>query len=201
MRAPVSAAIAIGVGLVILLGYFIPVPTLQNVRTTLLDWAVILAAVAAWVGAANLILVHVSRVRSQHESAAFSLVVIVAFVLTVLVGVVLTPANAQFQHVVTSIQMPVEASLMAMLAFTLVYAAVRLLRRRANLLSILFIVAAVIFLILDSGLLPFENVPVLVSGLVRLPIAGSRGILLGVALGSLATGIRILLGADRPYSG
>jgi len=30
---------------------------------------------------------------------------------------------------------------------------------------------------------------------------GARGILLGVALGTLTTGLRILFGADRPYGG
>ena len=34
-----------------------------------------------------------------------------------------------------------------------------------------------------------------------IPLAGGRGILLGVALGSLVTGLRILFGVDRPYSG
>jgi hypothetical protein len=31
-------------------------------------------------------------------------------------------------------------------------------------------------------------------------MAGARGILLGVALGTVATGLRVLLGIDRPYS-
>ena len=30
---------------------------------------------------------------------------------------------------------------------------------------------------------------------------GARGILIGVALGTLTTGLRILFGADRPYGG
>ncbi len=35
MKAPVSTAIAIGVGLVVLLGYFIQVPLLTNLREIL----------------------------------------------------------------------------------------------------------------------------------------------------------------------
>ena len=31
--------------------------------------------------------------------------------------------------------------------------------------------------------------------------SGARGILLGVALGTLLTGLRVLIGADRPYGG
>jgi len=40
------------------------------------------------------------------------------------------------------------------------------------------------------------------SWLAQVPaIAGARGLLLGVALGTVATGIRILIGVDRPYGG
>jgi hypothetical protein len=35
----------------------------------------------------------------------------------------------------------------------------------------------------------------------RLASAGARGILIGVALGTLTTGLRILFGSDRPYGG
>jgi hypothetical protein len=30
-------------------------------------------------------------------------------------------------------------------------------------------------------------------------LAGARGLLLGIALGTIATGLRILMGVDRPY--
>jgi len=45
------------------------------------------------------------------------------------------------------------------------------------------------------------------SGIVRpfiaqvLAAGGARGILIGVALGTLTTGLRVLLGSDRPYGG
>ena len=72
-------------------------------------------------------------------------------------------------------------------------------------MAVIFLISALVFLVLLSGYLPLSSdVPVLNSALGflnRLPLAGARGILLGVALGSLTTGLRILLGADRPYSG
>jgi hypothetical protein len=34
-----------------------------------------------------------------------------------------------------------------------------------------------------------------------LPLAGARGLLLGIGLASLTAGLRILFGADRPYDG
>jgi hypothetical protein len=72
-------------------------------------------------------------------------------------------------------------------------------------MGLVFIFSTVVFLVMASGLLAgLENVPVLgtlIGFVSRLPTAGGRGILLGVALGSLLTGLRIMVGAERPYSG
>jgi hypothetical protein len=93
---------------------------------------------------------------------------------------------------------------MALLAVTLTYASIRLLRRRLNLLSVIFLITALLILFGTASLPFLGEVPGL-SAVVR-PIiaqvfaaAGARGILIGVALGTLATGLRILFGADRPY--
>ena len=93
---------------------------------------------------------------------------------------------------------------MAALAIALGYASLRLLRQRRDALSILFVLSAVVFLIISSGFLAGVNIPIvqdIVAFIDRLPVAGARGILLGIALGSLTAGLRILMGADRPYSG
>jgi hypothetical protein len=40
------------------------------------------------------------------------------------------------------------------------------------------------------------------SWIARVPAAaGARGLILGVALGIVATGLRVLAGVDRPYEG
>jgi hypothetical protein len=104
-----------------------------------------------------------------------------------------------------SIQIPVEGSLMAMLAVTLAVASIRLLRRKAGLFTYIFIGTAFLVLlgtapIYGIGELPFFNqVRTWILGV--LSVAGARGILLGVALGTVATGIRVLMGVDRPYCG
>jgi uncharacterized membrane protein len=95
--------------------------------------------------------------------------------------------------------------MMGLLAVTLLYAAIRLLRRRTDLMSIVFLISAALIL-LGTATLPFGNVPIL-GTLVRpwvtqvLAVGGARGILIGVALGTLTTGLRVLFGSDRPYGG
>ena len=65
------------------------------------------------------------------------------------------------------------------------------------------VMLAVVLLVLlgqvTVGLAPF--LPELKDWILDVPtLAGVRGILLGVALGALLAGIRLLLGVERPYS-
>ena len=209
MKAPISTAVAIAIGLVILAGYFLrPLfPMFGPLFTVLLQWAIILAGVATLVGIVNLLAVHWKKIRTHKKDAIYSLVTILAFLVTVLVGLLLGPSSSQFKALVTSIQQPIEGTLMAVLAVTLAYGGMRLLRKRSfNLLTASFMVSALIFLILNLGFVTsflgsdplFKD---LIGALNQLPVGGTRGILIGIALGTLVTGLRIILGSDRPYSG
>jgi hypothetical protein len=203
MRAPVPTAIAIAFGLVVLLGYFIP--SLGLLQVTLLGWAVILAGVAALVGIYNMLSVHWRRLATRKGRDIFSVLLLASFVITLGLGLWLTPASPDFQRVVTAIQVPMETSLMAILTVTLAYASLRLLQRRKGWMTWVFVISALVFLIISSSIFPGLNeIPVLstiTSFFNRLPMAGARGILLGIALGSLTTGLRVLMGIDRPYTG
>jgi hypothetical protein len=94
---------------------------------------------------------------------------------------------------------------LALLVVTLAVASIRLLRRKAGLFTYVFIGTALLVLLGTAPLYGIGEVSFLYQ--VRtwiasvLSVAGARGVLLGVALGTVATGIRILMGVDRPYGG
>lgn len=200
------AIIAIASGVVVLLGYFLPViPLFTNLRIAFLNWTMILAAVAVFVGIANLFWVHIKKLQNKND-VAYSLLLLISLLGTFALGMSLGPTSTAMNVIFTSIQIPVETSLMALLAVSLLYATIRLLRWRANFMSITFIITALI-IFLGTAPLPFLGPIPFFSDWLR-PIiaqvpaaAGARGILLGVALGTLMTGLRILFGADRPYGG
>lgn len=204
-----STAIAIASGVLVLTGYFFAqkadgqTSLLTDIRLTLLNWAIILAGFAIFIGILSLFQVHFKKIQKKQKGSVYSLLLIICLAATFLFGLV---KPGQVEIVFTTVQLPVEASLMALLTVTLTYASIRLLRHRLNLLSVIFLVTALLIL-LGTAPLPFlGNIPGL-SDWVRpfiaqvMAAAGARGILLGVALGTLTTGLRILFGADRPYGG
>jgi hypothetical protein len=200
----VTAVIAIATGAMILLGYFLP--QFVGLQTLLLNWAVILVAVATLVGIFNLISVHSHKIRRAEKGSVYSALLIIGLVATFALGIILRPQHPIMQAIILNgFIVPIEASLMGLLTITLLYAAMRLLRRRTDVMSIIFIITAAIIFI-GSATLPFGDVPIF-GTLIRpwvtniLALGGARGILIGVAIGTLVTGLRVLFGIDRPYGG
>ena len=203
MKNPVYPAIAIGVGMVVLLGYFLQVDLLINVRIVLLEWGTILVGIALLVGVINLFNVHLNKVLSEDNPNRYnSIALLSGLILTLVVVGWFKPTHSVSVWIFNYIQIPIEASLVALLAIILIYAGVRLLRQKPNLLTIIFIATTVIILLVSGPLFGIE-----ITGLSALRIwigkvpavAGARGILLGISLGIITAGLRVLMGADRPY--
>lgn len=199
----ISAAIAISVGLLVLAGYF--VPALGGIQSELLNWAILLAGVAVLMGIFNLMAVHSGKIRERAAGSVYSAVLLITLVLTFAATLVLKPSHPAMQVLISGVIVPVEASLMAVISVSLLAAAIHLLRKRADLMSIVFLAAAILILA-GSISLPSGQIPVLGDTLRPwmtkvLSLGGARGILIGVALGSLMSGLRVILGLDRPYGG
>jgi cytochrome bd-type quinol oxidase subunit 2 len=208
-----STVVAIAFGLLVLAGYLFGVNAggtpslLGQVQLFILNVAVILTGFAVLVGISNLLIVHTGKISHKQKGAIYSVILIIALVVTFLLGLLarynLPVAKSLFSDAFLSIQLPIEASLMALLAVTLTYASIRLLHRRLTVLSVIFLITAFLILV-GTAPWPFlGDVPILSNlraWITQIPAgAGARGILLGVALGTLTTGLRILFGSDRPY--
>jgi len=210
IKAPISTAIAIGVGIIVLAGYFIP--SLDSVRFILLRTGLVLAAVALLVGIINLISVHIRKMGSESENSGYSLILLISLVVTLVIGIIdmiqtylVGQPNFQMTNwIFTNIQLPIETSLLAVTAISLTYAAASILRKRMDIFSISFFFV-VLLILLGSFSIPPATIPflqVIRDWILRVPaLGGARGLLLGIALGTITTGIRILMGTDRPYGG
>ncbi len=210
LNAPVSTAIAIGVGIIVLAGYFIP--SITNIRFALLRTGLVLAAVALLVGIINLLTVHFKKMGADNENSGYSLILVIALLLTLVIGIIDMVQSYLLGHpnflmtnwIFTYIQLPIETSLLAVTAVSLTYAAASILRKRMDIFSITFFFV-ILLVLLGSFSIPPATLPflhVIRDWIVRVPaLGGARGLLIGIALGTITTGIRILMGTDRPYGG
>ncbi len=198
-----TAAFAIAAGILVLLGYFIDADALRYIGSLITDWAIIIGAFAALIGIINLIFVHMEKFRTRQTGGIYSVLLVISLIFTTGFGLLLGPENQFMRLAMDAIIVPVESALMAILVITLIYASIRLLRRRVDLMSIIFLVVAILVLILvmptPVGQLP--GAQQLLDFINTFSRGGARGLLLGIALGTLLTGLRVLFGIDRPYGG
>jgi len=197
-----TAALAIAAGIFVLLGYFYP-EQLESLRLILVDWAIIIAGIAILVGIFNLAVVQMGKFSTRQKGGMYGLLLVISLFATFAAGVILGPENLYMRLAVDAVIVPVEASLMAILAVTLIYASIRLLRRRVDVVSVLFLVVALIFLflVMPTPIGPIPGDRAMLDFLGMFSRGGARGLLIGIALGTLLTGLRVLFGVDRPYGG
>jgi hypothetical protein len=126
------------------------------------------------------------------------------FITIIIVGLS-GPTGAWSIWIFNTFQVPIEISLLAILAVILVYAAARMVTRKPRWQTILFLITVLVVLLGSVPLFfidQIDSLNALQGWLSQVPaVAGARGLLLGVALGTIATGLRILMGVDRPYGG
>jgi hypothetical protein len=198
-----ATVVAMTAGLLVLADFFVTEGGVHAVAAYLVRTASVVAAFALVLGLANLAGVHLRKVREHAEGWGYSAVLLAALLTTLVVGLVTGgPASLWMQRLFDTVLFPLEATLYSLLAFFFVTAVYRAFRVK-NFESALFVFFGIIVLLgqLPVGVLIWDQLPAVRDWVFDVPVlAGMRGILLGVALGTLATGVRVLLGLDRPYA-
>ena len=200
MKRIILSVVTIAAALLVLLDFFVEQEIVDRAGSFIVEGAVILGAFAMLLGLLNILAVHTTRVRKREHGWGYSIIL----VLTVLVMLVLGiqgPGSLLVSWVFRYVYSPLQATIFSLLAFFVASAAYRAFRVRSW--ETLLLVAAGVIVLLGQvpvGKLIWDQLPVLKDWLLAVPVtAGARGILLGVALGTVIAGLRLLLFMDRPY--
>lgn len=215
MKRTLPLLIASLAGFVVVVAYFLP-PT-EGWRDTAAQWFNILQAVAIVLGGGNLLRIHLQEISARRPGWGYSAITVLAFLITTSVGMLklgVPPPEefpghvwaGQYNHdqagvmwIYEAVIEPVSSTLYGMLAFYVASAAFRAFRAK-NLEASLLLGTAIIVLLGQTqvgawlGLGPLNDAIQIVFN-----TAGTRAIKIGVALGIVATALRILLGLDRSY--
>lgn len=235
MKRTVPLLITAVVGFTLIGAYFVPYT--QSWGETVAIWFDVLAAIAFILGGGNLMRSHLKRISDRQSGWAYSVIVLVAFLATLVVGlgkIGVAPSpqfpayswsgayrqtGSAFWYFYQYAFQPLTATIFALLAFYIASAAFRAFRAK-NFEAILLLATAFIVLLgrtfagvaLTGWIDPanwegfryftglrLENLTVYIMAVFN--TAGNRAIMIGIALGIVATSLKILTGVDRSYLG
>jgi hypothetical protein len=171
---------------------------LNDLARLLVRLVVVVIAFTLIIGVFNLLSVNAVRVvRGLTLGARINSIALVTSFFLGLTMYLFMPEN---NVLLEDVQVQIESALAALICFALVYGAFRLMRNGVSWGRLVFLVGMLIVLIGAVPLQELEPLQQVTDWLTNVPLsAGARGILLGIALATLVTGVRVIIGQDRTY--
>ncbi|MEE2754505.1 MAG: hypothetical protein VX910_11025 [Candidatus Latescibacterota bacterium] len=210
IKRTLPLVIAFVAGLLGILTFYIPV--WEEFETSSAIWFRIVFAFAMILGIHSLLHMHWTRIRRNQAGWAYSAVTIAAFSVTLLFAAYNADAgpfavqdleNGGLVWLYNNIQVPAGATMFSLLAFFIASAAYRTFRARSPEAAILLVAAICVMLgrvPIGAAINPY--LPELSQWLMETPnMAARRGIMIGVSLGAITTGLRIIFGIERSWLG
>jgi hypothetical protein len=215
MKRRVPLFLTAAVGIIYVIQFFVPHRPVSGMQDLLNDWVQIIAAFAIWLGVLNLMKVSGDNVYRRGKGWSLSVVVIVGFVVTSVVGFFFSggerfqdPGTA-FDWIYQNVYNPLSATMFAMLAFYVASASYRAFRARNREATLLLL--AGFFVILGRVPVGDQLTHFLPEGhrlsnlsdwIMNVPNkAGQRAIMIGIALGTVSTSLRLILGIEKGHLG
>ena len=201
------------IGLFMILSFFVPHQAVSVPADFLQQCAVIVVAFGYVLGGANALRVNLENISRRQPDWPYKIVLVVALVITVGVGL-WEGRHWQDETTVSMIlynrlYSPMQSTMFALLAFFIASAAFRAFRIRTFEAGLLAVAALIVML----GRVPLGNemtsflpeqirMGAVQDWIMNFPQnAAKRAILIGAAMGVMATGLRVILGIERSYLG
>ena len=220
MKREVPLFITAVIGLFMILSFFVPHQWVSVPADFLQGSAVILVAFGYVLGGANALRVNFDGIYKRSPGWQYKIVLVVALLATVTVGAIegrefLNP-GMRSKWIYDWIYSPMTSTMFALLAFFIASAAFRAFRIRTVEAGLLAIAALIVMLgrvplgdLLTDWLFQLKWLPgaphtlhlsTFQEWIMDIPQnAAKRAIIIGAALGVMATGLRVILGIERSY--
>jgi len=205
VKREVPLIISMAAGIFVLIGFFVPHPWVRTGYDKIQQWVIIVVAFTYVLGMANLMRINMEQVQRRARDWPYKIALIVACLGTMAVGFWegqhYLDDGTKFSWIYNNLYSAMSATMFSLLAFFIASAAFRAFRVRSPEAFLLAVAAFILML----GRVPIGNVihpllPQAADWLMEIPQnAAKRGILMGAALGVMATGFRIILGIERTY--
>lgn len=201
------------IGLFMILSFFVPHHLVSVPADYLQQCAVIVVAFGYVLGGANALRANLEGIARRQPDWAYKLVLVVSLVATVIIGLVdgrrWQEAGTVSMFLYNQMYSPMQGTMFSLLAFFIASAAFRAFRIRTLEAGLLAAAALIVMLgrvpVGDAltGWLPESvRMSAFQEWIMNVPQnAAKRAILMGAAMGVMATGLRVILGIERSYLG
>jgi hypothetical protein len=204
MKRKIPLALCFIMGISMIVQFFIPHPASLEFSSVIYKWIIVLMAFALVLAIGNLIRHHGNKIRRRKEDWQYSIVTLAGMVAMATIGLAwgIDP-DSLYQRIYLNIMAPLGGTMFALLAYYMASAAYRAFRARSLEATLLLLSAFIVMI----GFMPFgqylhPRFPAFAEWIMKVPnMASQRGILLGVAFGSIATALKIILGIERSWLG
>lgn len=194
------------VGFLMIVNYYFggSVPVIKTTSTTVQKWTVIVAAFALIIGLINISRIHVNHLlRRTKGQWMFSLWNLLVMYVMIAVGLLGTTKHPGYQWLYTWVFLPIDATMYSSLAFFISSAAYRAFKAR-SIEAAIMLASGVIVMLMNApiGSIIWSGFPVIGSWIMKTPVVASqRAFMITFVLGTVAVGLRTLLGMERGYLG
>jgi len=181
--------------------YFMPHRYVENAWNTASDWAIIVGSGALAVGTVSMVRTYYKKSMNKNDpNRYYSMISIVSLVIMAVVGFItgIEPGSL-FIDIFKNVLSPCESTMFSLLAFYIASAAFRSFRLKSFSAGLLLFAALIVMLAqIPTGEAISSYIPLLKDWILDYPNVGAqRAILIGIAIGSVATALKIILGIDK----
>ena len=213
MKREIPLLITATIGSFMILSFFVPHQLVSVPSDFLQQSVIIVLAFSYFLGGANLLRINFDGIYKRQPGWIYKVVLIAAMLSTVIIGAIEGPgflnAGTRSKWIYDNMYSPMQATMFSLLAFFIASAAFRAFRIRTVEAGLLAAAALIVML----GRVPLGNLATqwlpehyrlqaVQEWIMEVPQnAAKRAILIGAALGVMATGLRVILGIERSYLG
>jgi hypothetical protein len=211
VKREIPLFVTAAIGLFMILSFFVPHQLVSVPADFLQQSAIIIVAFGIVLGGANPLRVNLDAVVRRRSDWPYKLVLILGLVVTVALGLIegrgFQATGTRSMWIYDQIYSSMSSAMYALLAFFIASAAFRAFRIRTAEAALLAAAAFIVMMgrvplggVLTAGLPRELRVETLAQWILDVPqSAANRAILIGAALGVMATGLRVILGIERSY--
>ena len=215
MKRELPLAITAAIGVFMILSFFVPHQAVSVPADFLQASAIIVVAFGYVLGGANVLRVNFDGIYKRQPDWPYKILLLVGLIVTFAIGAIdgveqhggFLNEGTRSKWIYDDLYSPMSATMFSLLAFFIASAAFRAFRIRTVEAGLLALAALLVMLgrvpvgDLATHWLPAPaRLGAIQDWIMNVPQnAAKRAILIGAALGVMATGLRVILGIERSY--